>query len=119
MPSLKACLDRTSVSRIGAAGIPRDGFPGMVGLWDAECLGGVKQGVLEAKPEELILRAYNTPFHLLWLPGETVEGEEGIPTSPPLQDSSPGWGLLRASSSPSSRLAGPHRGGWEQGRAGC
>lgn len=82
--------------------MPRDGFLGMVGRWDAEHFGGVKQGVLEAKPEELILGAYNTPFLLLWLPGEPVKGEEGKTISPLEQGSSPGWGLLSASSFPSS-----------------
>lgn len=62
MPSLNACLDRTFVSRAWGAGIPRDGFLGMVGLWVAEHFRGVKQGVLAAKPEELILGIYNTPF---------------------------------------------------------
>lgn len=104
---------------MGGAGIPRDGFLGMVGLWDAEHFGGVKQEVLAAKPEELILGTYNTPFLLPWLPGEPAEGEEGKTISPFLQDSSPGWGLLSASSFPSSGLAGPYGGGWEQDRAGC
>lgn len=47
-------------------------------------LEGVKQGVLAAKPEELILGAYNTPILLLWLPEEHVEGEErrGKPSLP-------------------------------------
>lgn len=52
----------------------------------------MKQGVLAAKPEELILGAYNTPFLLLWLPGEHVEGEEGKTISPLWQGSSPGRG---------------------------
>lgn len=119
MPLLNACLDRTFVSRTGGAGIPRDGFLGMVGLWNVEHFGGVKQGLLAAKPEELILGAYNTPFLLLWLPGEPAEGEEGNTISPLLQGSSPGWGLLSASGFSSSGLAGPYGGGWEQGRAGC
>ena len=54
----------------------------MVGLWDAEHFGGVKQGVLAAKPEELILGAYNNPFPLLWLPGEPAEREERKTTLP-------------------------------------
>lgn len=119
MPLLSACLDRTFVSGTWGAGIPRNGFLGMVGLWDAEHFGGVKQGVLAAKPEELILGAYNTPFLLLWLPGEPAKGEEGKTTSLLLQGSSPGWGLLSASSFPSSGLEGPYGGGWEWGRASC
>lgn len=79
----------------------------------------MKQGVLAAKPEELILEAYNTPFLLLWLPGEHMEGEEGKTISPLWQGSSPGWGLLGTSNFPSSGLASPYGGGWEQGRAGC
>lgn len=75
----------------------------------------MKQGVLAAKPEELILGAYNTPFIFLWLPVEPVEGEEGKTISPLLQGSSPGWGLLSASGFPSSGLVGLYGGGWEQG----
>lgn len=81
-------------------------------------LGGVKQGVLAAKPEELILGAYNTPILLLWLLEEHVEGEEGKTISPLWQSSSPGWGLLSTSSFPSG-LTSPYGGGWEQGKAGC
>ena len=91
----------------------------MAELWATERFGGVKQGVLAAKLEELILGAYNTPFLLLWLPGEPAKGEEGKIISPLLQGSSPGWGILSASSFPSSGLAGPYKGGWEQGKAGC
>lgn len=120
VPLLSACLDRTFVSRAGGNGILRDGFLGMVGLWDAELIGvGVKQGVLAAKPEELILGAYNTPILLLWLLEEHVEGEEGKTISPFWQGSSPGWGLLSTSSFPSSGLTSPYGGGWEQGKAGC
>lgn len=91
----------------------------MVGLRNAERFRGVKQGVLAAKPEELIWGAYNTPFILPWLPGKPAEEEEGKTPSAHPQGSSPGWGLLGASSFPSSGLAGLYGGGREQGRAGC
>lgn len=39
VPSLSACLARTFISRAGGTEILRDGFLGMVGLWDAEHFG--------------------------------------------------------------------------------
>lgn len=49
VPLLSACLDRTFVSRAGGTGILRDGFLGMVGLWDAGHVAGDEAGSVSSK----------------------------------------------------------------------